>query len=134
MLIFSVFVALIFFYSLASQRLERTVLTAPMLFMAFGVLTACSPEALTEMALDRKDLLLIAELGLVMTLFTDAARVQPHMLKGETNLPVRLLGTGCCSPLRSVCWPQSRCSVRCRGGKQAFSLRFSLRPMRGSAR
>jgi NhaP-type Na+/H+ or K+/H+ antiporter len=38
--------------------------------------------------------LLVAELGLVMTLFTDASRVGPNMLKGETNLPMRLLTTG----------------------------------------
>ncbi|TDY50977.1 sodium/proton antiporter (CPA1 family) [Paraburkholderia rhizosphaerae] len=94
MLIFGVFVACVFFYSVLSQRLERTVLTAPMLFTALGILTACLPEALKEMALERDDLLLIAELGLVMTLYTDAARVETHRLRGETNLPVRLLGTG----------------------------------------
>jgi NhaP-type Na+/H+ or K+/H+ antiporter len=38
--------------------------------------------------------LLLAELGLVMTLFTDASRVRLSMLKGEANLPVRLLSTG----------------------------------------
>jgi NhaP-type Na+/H+ or K+/H+ antiporter len=39
-------------------------------------------------------LLLIAELGLVMTLFTDASRVSPRSLKGDRNLPIRLLTTG----------------------------------------
>lgn len=94
MAIIAAFIALVFLYSLVSQRVQRTVLTAPVLFTSFGALMALSPNVLTEIALDRKDLLLIAELGLVMTLFTDASRVSPRMLKGETNLPVRLLSTG----------------------------------------
>lgn len=88
------FIALVFLHSLVSRRLERTVLTAPVLFTTCGALMALSTNVLSELALERKDLLLIAELGLVTTLFTDASRVSPRMLKGETNLPVRLLSTG----------------------------------------
>lgn len=94
MTLITAFVALVFVYSLVSRRLERTVITAPILFTALGALMSFSHEALSELALDRKDLLLIAELGLVMTLFTDASRVRPQMLKGEANLPVRLLSVG----------------------------------------
>ncbi|MEX3916301.1 cation:proton antiporter [Paraburkholderia sp. BR10872] len=94
MTLFAAFVALVFIYSLASRRFERTVITAPILFTALGALMSFSHEALAELALDRKDLLLIAEVGLVMTLFTDASRVRPQMLKGEANLPVRLLSGG----------------------------------------
>jgi NhaP-type Na+/H+ or K+/H+ antiporter len=94
MIIIAAFISMVFFYSLISRRLERTVLTAPILFTAFGALMALSHGAVDELALDRKDLLLVAELGLVMTLFTDASRVGPNMLKGETNLPMRLLTTG----------------------------------------
>jgi sodium/hydrogen antiporter len=39
-------------------------------------------------------LLVIAELGLVMTLFTDASRVSLRVLGGDRNLPIRLLSTG----------------------------------------
>ncbi|WP_321855048.1 cation:proton antiporter [Paraburkholderia tropica] len=94
MMLIAAFFALVFVYSLVSRRLERTVITAPILFTLLGVLMSFSHEALTELAMDRKDLLVIAELGLVMTLFTDAARVRPRMLKGDTNLPVRLLTVG----------------------------------------
>jgi NhaP-type Na+/H+ or K+/H+ antiporter len=94
MILIAAFISMTFLYSLVSRRLERTVLTAPILFTALGVLMAVSHEALNELALDRKDLLLVAEVGLVMTLFTDASRVRPRALKGETNLPVRLLSTG----------------------------------------
>jgi NhaP-type Na+/H+ or K+/H+ antiporter len=94
MILIAAFISMVFLYSLVSRRLERTVLTAPILFTALGVLMAVSQEALNELAMDRKELLLVAELGLVMTLFTDASRVRPRMLKGEANLPVRLLSTG----------------------------------------
>jgi sodium/hydrogen antiporter len=94
MIIIAAFIVAVFLYSLISKRLERTVLTAPILFTAVGMLMSISHEALNELALDRKGLLLLAELGLVMTLFTDASRVRLSMLKGETNLPVRLLSTG----------------------------------------
>lgn len=94
MLIIAAFISAVFLYSLISRALERTVLTAPILFTALGALMSVSHEALNELALDRKNLLLVAELGLVMTLFADASRVNPSMLKGETNLPARLLSTG----------------------------------------
>ncbi|MBB1635913.1 MULTISPECIES: sodium:proton antiporter [Cupriavidus] len=94
MVIIAAFLLIVFLYSLVSRRLERTIFTAPLLFTAAGVLMAASPAALSELALDRKGLLLVAELGLVMTLFTDASRVRPSMLKGNANLPVRLLSTG----------------------------------------
>jgi NhaP-type Na+/H+ or K+/H+ antiporter len=94
MVLIAAFVALVFAYSLLSRRLERTVLTAPILFTVGGALMALAPEASTELALDRTGFLLIAELGLVMTLFTDAARIAPRMLAGEANLPIRLLSKG----------------------------------------
>lgn len=94
MVLIAAFVALVFVYSLLSRRLERTAITAPILFTVGGMMMALAPEALTGLALDRAGFLLIAELGLVMTLFTDAARIAPRMLAGAANLPIRLLGTG----------------------------------------
>jgi len=94
MILIATFVALVFVYSLLSRRLERTVITAPMVFTSVGVLLALAPDAMTALTLDRAGFLLVAELGLVMTLFTDASRIAPRMLAGRRNLPVRLLGPG----------------------------------------
>jgi NhaP-type Na+/H+ or K+/H+ antiporter len=94
MILIATFVALVFAYSLLSRRLAGTVVTAPIVFTVGGILIAQWPESLSELALDRKGFLLIAELGLVMTLFTDAARISPRMLAGQANLPIRLLSTG----------------------------------------
>jgi len=93
-MITAVFVVLVFLYSLVSRRLERTVVTAPILFTVAGLLISLLPTSLIEMDLDRKAFLLIAEFGLVMTLFTDAAHINLQVLKGNGNLPVRLLSTG----------------------------------------
>ncbi len=88
------FVALIFAYSLVSRRLERTVVTAPMLFTAAGALLALATDGRPDADADRQGMLLVAELGLVMLLFTDASRVAPLLLKDRPNLPGRLLSAG----------------------------------------
>jgi sodium/hydrogen antiporter len=93
-MITTVFLALVFIYSVVSRRLERTVITAPIVFTAAGLLMFLMPPWLSAVDLDRKAFLLIAEIGLVLTLFTDAAHVNLQLLKGSHNLPVRLLTTG----------------------------------------
>lgn len=94
MVLTAVFVVLVFLYSLVSQRLERTVITAPMLFTAAGAATILLPEAVRELALDRRVLLLVAELGLVTLLFTEASRINRSQLKAGRGLPIRLLSIG----------------------------------------
>jgi len=88
------FVALVFLYSLASHRLERTVITGPIVFTSAGILLSLSTPLGSGWEPDRKTLLLIAEIGLVMTLFIDAAHIDRRVLKGNRNLPIRLLSTG----------------------------------------
>jgi NhaP-type Na+/H+ or K+/H+ antiporter len=94
MVLTTVFIVVVFFYSLVSRRLERTVITAPIMFTAAGILIYLMPPSLSALELDRPTLLLIAELGLVMTLFTDAAHIDLRVLRENGNLPVRLLSTG----------------------------------------
>ena len=94
MVLIAVFVVLVFVYSLVSQRLGRTVITAPMLFTAAGAATILLPEVARELVLDREVLLLVAELGLVMLLFSGASRIRPSFLRVGASLPIRLLGTG----------------------------------------
>ena len=75
MIIIAAFVLLVFLYSLVSERLERTVFTAPIVFTATGVLLIFALPVLGELEADRKAFLLLAEIGLVLTLFVDAARI-----------------------------------------------------------
>jgi NhaP-type Na+/H+ or K+/H+ antiporter len=58
------------------------------------MLASLVPPALYHFRFDRTGFLLIAEVGLVMTLFTDASRISLRILRGNRNVPVRLLSTG----------------------------------------
>jgi len=89
-----VFLALVFFYSLISRRLERTAVTAPILFTAVGLLIVLMPPWLSALEVNRKAFLMIAEIGLVMLLFTEAANINLKVLKGNRSLLLRLLSTG----------------------------------------
>jgi len=94
MLILTGFLLLVFGHTLVSRRLERTVVTAPIVFTVAGALLVLVPGTEHAFDFDRAALLLIAEVGLVMTLFTDAARIRRQALRGDRNLPLRLLTTG----------------------------------------
>ncbi|MFZ2446314.1 MAG: cation:proton antiporter [Syntrophobacteraceae bacterium] len=93
MIIIAAFVLLIFFYSLVSKRLEHTILTAPIVFTAAGMLLVLTLPVLSELEADRESFLLLAEVGLVLLLFSDASRINLRVLKHNT-LPTRLLGIG----------------------------------------
>ena len=91
MMLIAVFVSLVFLYSLISQRLERIAVTAPIVFTAVGTLifpVLGLPEG------ERSIFLRLAEVGLVLILFTDASRTDLQILRRIRHLPVRLLSTG----------------------------------------
>jgi NhaP-type Na+/H+ or K+/H+ antiporter len=87
-------VALLFFYSLVSGRLERSVVTAPIVFTAAGMLTALALPELRGRSGGMEAFLRVAEIGLVLLLFTDASRTDLALLRGIRQIPVRLLTTG----------------------------------------
>jgi sodium/hydrogen antiporter len=91
---FAIFVGLLFFYSLLSARVEKSVLTPPMLFTGAGIGVAVLSPQLRDQEASATVFLWIAELGLVLLLFTDASRTNLGVLKSLRNLPVRLLTTG----------------------------------------
>lgn len=94
MILISVFTLLVFIFSLLSKKLEKTVITAPILFCAAGMLIYFYNPVKDELDIEKSTLLLIAEIGLVMTLFTDATHVNRNVLKLNRYMPVRLLTTG----------------------------------------
>ena len=94
MTLVGMFVALVFFHALVSGRLERTIVTAPMVFTGAGMAAFfCLPE-LRDRQPSLELWLQVAEAGLVLLLFTDASRTDLRVLKNIRNLPVRLLSTG----------------------------------------
>src|ERR1035441_2524633 len=90
----ALFVSLLFLYSLASRRLEQTIITAPILFTAAGMLAYPALQRILGTVVNSEIFLGLAEVGLVMLLFTDASRTDLNVLRSIRNLPARLLSTG----------------------------------------
>ncbi len=89
-----IFVVLILFYSLISGKLERSVVTAPIVFTTAGLLVYLFLPELQTKENGMEVFLTLAEVGLVLLLFTDASRTDLKILKNIRNLPVRLLSIG----------------------------------------
>jgi NhaP-type Na+/H+ or K+/H+ antiporter len=89
-----IFLVLILLYSLVSGRIERSVLTAPIVFTAAGMLVLFALPALRGHQANMEVFMKVAEAGLVLLLFTDASRTDLQVLKDIRNLPVRLLSVG----------------------------------------
>jgi NhaP-type Na+/H+ or K+/H+ antiporter len=86
-----IFAALLFTFSLISRRISGTVLTAPMFFVALGVLLSPGGIDLLTLPATSSFVLLVAEVALVITLFTDAARIDIRSLGKNRQFPGRLL-------------------------------------------
>lgn len=90
----SIFVALLFLYALLSKRMSQTVITAPMLFTAAGMFLSSEWKAVAGAGLTAGVFLRLAEIGLVLLLFTDASRTDLKVLGSIGTLPGRLLSAG----------------------------------------
>jgi sodium/hydrogen antiporter len=89
-----VLAAVVFVFGLVSRRLEGTVLTAPLAFVAAGVILGPSGLGLVEFGLDEHAVLLLGEIALAIVLFADAAGTNLSLLRQNEGLPLRLLGIG----------------------------------------
>ena len=90
----AVLASVVFVFGLVSRRLEGTVLTAPLVFVAAGVILGPAGLGLVEFKLDDHTVLLLGEIALAIVLFTDAARTKLSALRQNEGLPLRLLGIG----------------------------------------
>lgn len=87
-------VLFIFVFSLISRRATSNWLTAPIIFVSFGVVVG--EAGLGWMNLEAQEPLIdpLAELTLILILFGDAARIDLRALRREVGLPVRMLAIG----------------------------------------
>jgi NhaP-type Na+/H+ or K+/H+ antiporter len=84
----------ILLFGAISRRAERWPLTPPMFFIAAGCLVSEHGLGLLEIDLSGSVVHGLAELTLVVVLFTDASRIDLACLRREGSLPLRLLGVG----------------------------------------
>ena len=94
MSIVTIFVLVVFVFSLVSRRLEQTVITPPIVFTTAGLALGFVLPIANEFTLNRDALLRFAEIALVLVLFTDAMGVNLRVLRSNESLPARLLGIG----------------------------------------
>ena len=86
--------AFLIVFALFSKRIQGTAITPPTLFVGFGLLMG--PQVLGIVVLDFSSHVMhqLAELTLVMVLFTDAANIDFPFYMRNRNLTRRLLGIG----------------------------------------
>jgi NhaP-type Na+/H+ or K+/H+ antiporter len=90
----AVVAAVVLAYALVARRLELSAISAPMVFVAGGIVAGPDVLDLVELDATGGTAFHVAELTLALLLFSDAARVDVRSLRGDANLPGRLLGIG----------------------------------------
>ena len=88
-------IALLFLvFALASRKLSGSILTGPMLFAGFGFLIGPQVLGLVNLEISNRVIQTIAEVTLVLVLFTDAASTDFKLFRQSRNLPLRMLLIG----------------------------------------
>ena len=85
---------LIFSYGLVSRLAERSPITAPMVFVAIGILASPLVTGILSVKIDAGLVQIIASVTLVLILFVDASTISVPSLIRERRLPMRLLLIG----------------------------------------
>jgi NhaP-type Na+/H+ or K+/H+ antiporter len=81
-------------WGLVGGRLERGDITAPIAFIALGLLAANEPLQLLDISPSSETVRAVAELTLALVLFSDASSVDLGALRRDTGVPARLLFLG----------------------------------------
>jgi NhaP-type Na+/H+ or K+/H+ antiporter len=85
------FILLVYAYSLVSRRLEGSILAIPQVFTVAGILLVLVAPALIRHDMASPVWLLLAEVTYAIVLFNGATRVNLRVLRGQMQLPGRLL-------------------------------------------
>jgi len=81
-------------FAILSRRLEDSILTLPMFFTAFGWLIGRGGAELVPMKAEHDIIHTIAEITLVLVLFSDASRIRFRELAKSYTIPARMLLVG----------------------------------------
>lgn len=90
----AIFVGCFYFYALFSRLIDRSPLTAPIIFTAMGMILWPEWAHIARAGVSAPVFLRLAEIGLVLLLFTDASRTDLTVLRSIGTLPGRLLSAG----------------------------------------
>ena len=81
-------------YGLVSRKIEGSILTGPILFSLFGLIAGPAAFGLIPLQISNEALHLLAEITLILVLFSDAANIDLAQLRRDHDLPVRMLLVG----------------------------------------
>jgi len=84
----------IFIYSLVAGRVERSVISGPMVFVVVGFLVGPSVLGWLNTDASNDDLRMLADLTLALILFIDAAHANLSVLERQIRIPSRMLLIG----------------------------------------
>jgi len=87
----AIFAVFAFLYSVVAGRIERTAITGPIVFMAFGFLVGPLGVGWLQPQITNQDLRILADLTLALVLFIDAANADVSILIANRLIPRRLL-------------------------------------------
>lgn len=90
----AVIAAFLLVYSLIAGRFESRLINGPLLFLLMGWLLGPGGIELLSLSIDSDGIKLLAELTLVIVLFSDAANTNWQVLLANRSLPIRLLLIG----------------------------------------
>ena len=86
--------ALLLLFGLISKKLQKSVITPPMVFVVCGLIAGPAAFGLFELEIESEFVRTLAEATLVLVLFTDASRIDLKILRRNYHLPFRLLAIG----------------------------------------
>lgn len=78
-------------FCLITRRLEPTMLTGPMIFTAFGLVIGGAVLGVANLDVDHGFIHGLAEVTLILVLFSDAARIDLAAVRKDHDLPLRML-------------------------------------------
>jgi len=78
-------------FSLVSKRVETTIVTGSMIFTGFGLVIGGAVLGVADLDFDHGFIHGVAEITLILVLFSDAARIDLRAVSRDHDLPVRML-------------------------------------------
>ena len=90
----AILAAFAFLFSAVAGRIERSVITGPMIYVLFGLLAGPMVFGFLKMDIQAVELRVIADLTLALVLFIDAANANLSTLRTHAIIPRRMLLIG----------------------------------------
>jgi NhaP-type Na+/H+ or K+/H+ antiporter len=81
-------------FSLIAGRIERSIITGPMIYIAFGLIAGPMGLGFLDMHIRTTELRVVADLTLALVLFIDASNADLKVLRSHATLPRRMLIIG----------------------------------------